>query len=30
MFDDASCHWSCYALMHASIWRRYGHMAPQK
>jgi len=30
MVDDASCHLSCYTQMHASIWHRYGDMAPQR
>jgi len=28
--DDASCHLSCYTSTHASIWHRYGYMAPQR
>jgi len=30
MVDDANCHLSCYTSTHASIWHRYGDMAPQQ
>jgi len=30
MVDDASCHLSCYTSTHASIWRRFRDMAPQR
>jgi len=31
MVDDASCHWSCYASTHASIfWHRYRDMTPHR
>jgi len=30
MVDDASCHLFCYISTHASIWHRYGDMAPQR
>jgi len=28
--NDANCHLSSYTSMHASIWHRYGDMAPQR
>jgi len=27
--NDVSCHLSCYTSTHASIWHRYGDMAPR-
>jgi len=30
MVGDAGCHLFSYTPVHASIWQRYGDMAPQR